>query len=565
MNLDRLRSLPLLLGVTAALGAALVPGCQDPREDEQAAQASACTPCHGDRTRKVAGSGKAADTLRAAPPVDTQGNTEASFPGVGAHQAHLTASATHAPVACGECHLVPAETGAKGHLDDLLLDGGAREGAELVFGELAKQGGRTPAYDRANYRCSDSYCHRASDAVWTAPRSSDAACGSCHGLPPKAPHPQNAKCHVCHGEVIGENGFVNAALHVDGTIQSAADKCDSCHGSDGIAAPPQDLSGNTAVSAIGVGAHRVHLAGGDVSRAVACTECHTVPKAVSDPGHNDSDLPAEVVLTGVATTDNRAPVWNRQVKRCADAWCHSPSAPAPSPEWTSEAGRLPCNGCHGTPPPSPHPQMTNCSLCHGAVVGDDDKSIKDKTRHVDGVVDVVVPTACNACHGSNTNFAPPTDVSGSSATSSPGVGAHQAHLVGSGRARKVQCAECHVVPANWDDPGHTDTGSGAELVFGGVATTGGASPSYAAGSCQKTYCHGGSFPFGAPSGGSFTAPVWTQVDGSQIGCNGCHGLPPPPPHVTSTNCSLCHKNVDSSLKIIAPDTHVDGVVTGDVP
>jgi predicted CxxxxCH...CXXCH cytochrome family protein len=330
-----------------------------------------------------------------------------------------------------------------------------------------------------------------------------------------------------------------------------------------VAAPPKDLSGNTAVTALGVGAHRVHLAGGDVSRAVACTECHAVPAKEDDPGHRDSALPAEVQLTGVATSENRVPVWNRQKRSCANAWCHSPTAPGPSPEWTSDAGRLPCNGCHGTPPAPPHPQMTDCSRCHGAVVGDDDKSIKDKSRHVDGKIDVVVPEPCTSCHG-GTNNAPPTDTTGSSSTSSPGVGAHQAHVVGKGSARKVACSECHVVPGKWSDPGHLDSASPAELTFSGVATTGGAAPVYSGGSCQKTYCHGASFPKGN-SGGALTEPVWTKVDGSQISCGNCHSLPPAPPHLNFAGCSGCHKNIDASLKFLFPDTHIDGVVTFSVP
>lgn len=553
MRTDRIRSLPLWLAVAAAAALALAPGCQDKREGVTNDKDTACTACHGDPNR----AGSALE--RAAPPLDTQGNTDPSFPGVGAHQIHLTAGKTHAAIACTECHVVPKAVADVGHAD-------GTSDQDLVFGTLAKTGGRSPAYDAANRRCSDTYCHRGSDATWASPRSSDEACGSCHGLPPPAPHPQSSKCHTCHGDVIGESGFVNPALHVDGTVQREQGKCDSCHGSDGVAAPPQDLSGNTLVTALGVGAHRVHLAGGDSSRPVQCSECHTVPENENDPGHRDTDLPAEVAMQGVAASDNRVPVWDRKVRRCADAWCHSPSAPAASPQWTSDAGRLPCTGCHGAPPPAPHPQMTDCSRCHGAVVNDDDKSIKDKARHVDGTVDVLVPEQCNGgCHGSTTSAAPPTGVAGNTATTFPGVGAHQAHLVGSGRARKVQCAECHIVPAKWDDKGHADTLAPAELTFSGVATTGGAAPVYTTGGCEKTYCHGASFPFGDPSGGTVTTPIWTKVDGTQAPCGGCHGLPPPPPHAKIDTCSMCHKNVDSSLNFLFPDTHVDGLVTGAVP
>jgi len=550
MSTDRLGPLTLVLAVAAAVAAALVPGCQEQREPLASTKnEKACTACHGDPTRG------------AAPPTDTLGNTDPAYRGVGAHQNHLTASATHAAVECSECHIVPKATGDEGHADDALP-------AEVVFGTLAKTGDRSPKWHieedaGAKFRCSDTYCHRGSDATWTAPRASDAACGTCHGVPPAPPHPQNEACHVCHAEVIDENRvFKDPALHVNGKVEGGAKDCDSCHGSGGVAAPPKDLSGNTLVTALGVGAHRVHLGGGDVSRALACSECHAVPAKVEDPGHTDSALPAEVALVGVAQSDNRTPIWDRKAKRCADAWCHSPSKPAPSPEWTSDAGRLPCTGCHQTPPPAPHPQMTDCSRCHGAVVNDDDKTIKDRSKHVDGVVDVVVPQGCDGCHGSTTNPAPPSDLAGNTATTSPGVGAHQKHLLGSGLARKVGCGECHVVPATWDAKGHTDTAGPAELTFGGVATTGGAAPVYTtAGTCEKSYCHGDAFPGGKPSGGSLTKPKWTQVDGSQAPCGGCHALPPPFPHTTLSDCQMCHKNIDSSFKFKGPDTHVDGVAT----
>ncbi|MFO0571325.1 MAG: CxxxxCH/CxxCH domain-containing protein [Polyangiaceae bacterium] len=541
---ERAPKLALVLSLMGAAFAALVPGCQSPRDENIDENAGECTACHGNSAR--AGS----KLVRAAPPTDTQGNKDPAFPGVGAHSKHIFASPTHAAIPCAECHVVPESVNAKGHLDDALP-------AEVVLSGLAAQGGLTPSYDFSARHCSDTYCHKDSDAVWNQPRTSDAACGSCHGVPPPVPHPQNPSCHLCHGEVIGENGFVKPELHVNGKLERGSGKCDFCHGSDGVAAPPKDLGGNTSVTALGVGAHRVHLAGGDSSRAVQCSECHTVPSFEDEPGHRDTPLPAEVIFYGVASNKGRKPAWDRQEQKCADAWCHSPDqAGQKSPLWTSDAGRLPCNGCHGTPPAPPHPQMTDCSRCHGAVVADDDKSIKDRSKHVDGVINVVVPTSCTGCHGS-TSPAPPADLAGNTNTTSPGVGAHQAHLVGSGRARKVACAECHVVPSKWDDPGHADTLQPAELTFSGVAVTGGLTPTYTSGSCQKTYCHGGF----ADSAGSVTAPVWTKVDGTQSQCGTCHGMPPVGNHTSIANCYFCHPNVDTSLKIIAPETHVDGIVT----
>jgi hypothetical protein len=76
----RLLGFVLLLSSTACL-----------ERREQAARQSPedrCTSCHGDPQR----AGDA--VLRSAPPRDLLGASEPSYPGVGAHTLHLTASAT---------------------------------------------------------------------------------------------------------------------------------------------------------------------------------------------------------------------------------------------------------------------------------------------------------------------------------------------------------------------------------------------------------------------------------------------------------------------------------------
>lgn len=192
----------------AAASLLLAPSCLERRDEPVTdAEATRCTACHGDPKR-------AGDfLLRSAPPRDLLGASDPSYPGVGAHALHLYASNTHAAFACNECHVVPERVDSVGHADD------ARP-AELVFGALAKSGGRTPHYDPVARTCADGWCHRdGADAVWTEPRPSSAACGTCHGLPPALPHPQSERCEACHGEVIdAERYFVAKELHVDGTV-----------------------------------------------------------------------------------------------------------------------------------------------------------------------------------------------------------------------------------------------------------------------------------------------------------------------------------------------------------
>jgi predicted CxxxxCH...CXXCH cytochrome family protein len=533
----------------AALAGALPAGCLErPDALGRSRESTECTACHGDPRRP----GSA--LRRAAPPADLLGASDPRYPGVGAHALHLDASSTHAGFACDECHVVPEHTESKGHADHA-------PPATITFGILATHGGRHPSYDPVARTCGDTYCHRGAGAVWTEARSSAEACGTCHGLPPPLPHPQSDRCSVCHGDVIdAERRMVRPELHVDGTVEYTPGSCTACHGSGDQPAPPKDTHGNASPSVIGVGAHAAHLSGGAASRALACTECHVVPGAVEDPGHIQG-LPARVVLTGIAATGGRTPAWNHLTATCSNTFCHGPSeAPNVSPLWTAP-GPLACTACHGTPPPPPHPQMQRCSICHGAVVGSDDRTIVDRSRHVNGVVDVAVPVSCTACHGQGTD---PTPIPGQ-----PGAGAHRTHVTGAGAARPVPCGECHTVPATVLEHGHIDTGLPPAVVFSGAATAGTAAPTYENGTCRNTECHGGSMPDGYASGGSNTAPDWTVVDGSEDACGTCHGLPPPPPHPYGTlnpKCSACHGDIASDNRTFTrPDLHVDGVVTFTVP
>lgn len=558
----------LFVATLAAFAAGLTPGCLETRDEIDNSEAGACATCHGDPARQ-------GDKLRkAAPPRDLNGNAgDPSFPGVGAHEAHLTASETHAAVPCAECHLVPKATGDKGHADTALP-------AELVFaseGGIAKNGDRNPSYDPSTRRCSDTYCHRGSDATWTKPRSSAEACGSCHGLPPPPPHVQatTEQCVLCHGNVVGaQMQIIAPELHVNGEVNLQAATCSVCHGKSDRegdwlrkAAPPQDLAGNTDPTALGVGAHDVHLSGGNIGGPFPCSTCHVVPKDEKDveaPGHADTPLPAEIVFSGIALAGGQTPTWDRETKKCSNVWCHGGNV-AVSPatqEWTNPTD-LGCTSCHGLPPPFPHPQMPDCVRCHADTINAD-LSFKDKTKHVNGTVDVQPKTGCSDCHGSATNAAPPVDLGGNTATTAKGVGAHQSHLKPNGPFRPVPCNECHVVPQKWDEAGHIDTLLPAELTFSGVATAWKAAPKYENGKCDNTYCHGAVTALAPPSG-TLTVPEWTKVDGSQAACGNCHAFPPLAPHPAApAGCDPCHKNL-TGLTFNKPLTHVDGEVTFEVP
>ncbi|MEW5739493.1 MAG: CxxxxCH/CxxCH domain-containing protein [Myxococcota bacterium] len=536
----------LLLGVVAS-------GCLILRDEDKQAKDRRCTACHGNA------SAEGDSVLKSAPPNDTRGNSGVESPGVGAHQTHLRASSTHAAIACAQCHLVPERTESPGHND---TDGPA----ELTFGFLASLDAGSPRYDATARSCSDVYCHGyAASQPWNQPRSSDDACGSCHGVPPAAPHPQNAACHACHGTVIKpDRSFIDPARHVDGTVQVGELACNSCHGSTDAGNPPPSLDGGTSRDQLGVGAHVEHLAGFANSRTVQCTECHVVPQRVDSPGHANGVV--DVIFSGVALgpLDGGA-AWDRSAATCT-AWCHTAGATAAvSPPWTSTSGPLGCNGCHALPPPAPHPGWSKCSACHPNATGDAGSPFVDKTLHVDGVVNAALPANCDGCHGSTANAAPPRDLSGNSDTTLRSVGAHQSHLRDAGIFRVVECGDCHPVPAQTIAPGHAN--GTVELVFSGPAIAGGSMPTFDGTSCSNTTCHKPDAlrSGGTSTGGTDQTPVWTRVDGSQVNCFACHAFPPPAPHPQNFTCETCHLNYGGGGVFRRPDLHVNGNITFNVP
>lgn len=157
------------------------------------------------------------------------------------------------------------------------------------------------------------------------------------------------------------------------------------------------------------------------------------------------------------------------------------------------------------------------------------------------------------CHGDGDSNAPPKSVSGGIDTTAISVGAHRTHIaVEASWHRQVACGDCHTVPAEVSSPGHIDGDGKAELTFSMVA---GQDSTWNGTTCT-TRCHGS-----AAIGGAKPNPVWTTVDGTQVTCGSCHGVPPPAPHPTSTNCASCHPTMEEgSLVFRDPASHINGVV-----
>ena len=464
-----------------------------------------------------------------APPRDVSGHTETTARGVGAHQRHLRISAGwHRDVQCDDCHVVPASASDATHIDT--------PPAEVDFGRVPNARGVTSRWDGTS--CS-TWCHGATLAgglvsapVWTVVDRTQVFCGSCHGLPPPPPHPtvSGALCGTCHPNASGM-WFSDPSRHIDGVV---------------------DLNqGATATTARGVGAHQSHLTASSTwHRDVACSDCHTVPTHVEDPGHIDPS-PAEVPFGDLAHAKGVTPSFDGT--SCV-TYCHGASMGGGQPLWTSTGtGQAACGTCHGLPPPPPHPPGTSCATCHpNAGPGN---TFVEPQRHIDGTVDVV--TACDSCHGSAGNPAPPTSTTGATSTTDRGVGAHRSHLGPKTWHAEVTCDECHIVPVTTSDPGHVGP-LPAETTFGSLAQSGGAKPKWNGATCTNVYCHGATLDGGA---GSNTAPTWTAVDGTQAACGTCHGLPPGGTHPQNSQCSVCHGAVIAADGgIINPSLHIDGLV-----
>jgi predicted CxxxxCH...CXXCH cytochrome family protein len=285
----------------------------------------------------------------------------ASLPG--AHPTHLAKQ-----VDCSECHVKPSTWVQPGHLDG---------GGAVVLGARANL--TIDAADRAGpaswngTTCSNVYCHGAAlhapGGATAAPRWDDptpaGGCTFCHGAPP--PSHARVDCATCHPP---------SAPHIDGVIEvGRTTGCDGCHGGATSPAPPTDLAGNTATTALGVGAHQAHLRSTFLRGPVPCETCHAVPQAVTSPGHLVAG-PAAVTLA-----------WDRDAQTCG-TWCHGGT----SPRWTS-TGTVFCGSCHGIPPAdaSHTPAMTlqTCATCHPATVDAYGSIIvtSGASHHMDGVID----------------------------------------------------------------------------------------------------------------------------------------------------------------------------------
>ena len=385
---------------------------------------ASCNTCHGGTTWQTTctfchGTSPAGP---ASPPVDTRGRSVTTNVSVGAHAAHVGTAITASPITCTECHADRA--GSNASTDPAHVDGDGI--AEVQFGALATHGGAPAAYARTSdtlSTCSATYCHGASEVVWTSPLA--AGCTSCHGAPPADPHAQSTACGACHTGYTQTS--VNPATHLDGTVDYSsphaagyadptvhgyeanrtglascktchgttlpsctachttagyaawATSCTFCHGTSpsGPASPPVDTQGRSVATNVSVGVHAAHVAT-TIATPLACTQCHadrSASNVITDAAHVDGDARAEVAFGALAGASAQYVRASDTSATCGSTYCHGKftGGANATPSWTSTAPAT-CTSCHGNPPNTglhyTHVSAAfpiTCFNCHNAV------------------------------------------------------------------------------------------------------------------------------------------------------------------------------------------------------
>jgi hypothetical protein len=217
-------------------------------------------------------------------------------------------------------------------------------------------------------------------------------------------------CKSCHGvDYLGGTTGVSCTSAGCHSNPDGPEACNTCHGNEINAAPPQDLYGNSSTTVVGVGAHQTHLLDTTWTTAyqMDCSLCHIEPNSLSSSGHIDNyPFQAEINFSSFASNSGKSnPTWNHDSETCDNVYCHGGFAfdslasgnnswaytnskiegNNPQMHWTSVGtGQVVCGSCHGLPPTGHIPAATtNCVFCHPRVV-DGNLNIIDKSLHING-------------------------------------------------------------------------------------------------------------------------------------------------------------------------------------
>lgn len=481
----------------AGVAAALCAACADVRpvasvaptfdRDVRPVLEARCGQCHG-AARPAAGwsASRFTDVIACVP-----ASTDAGVPDAGALPSRLAAAL--------------ARPDHQGLLDDAqraLIQRWITSGAPAARGAMHPPGFADP-------RSADFHARSLRSQRW-APMldgSNPEACGRCHeGSPTRPARATGAaadapSCTSCHDQPGGPLA------------------CGTCHGEGERASPPRDPclypgSSNTA------GAHAAHLRASPFHASpFTCETCHPARSTDFTGAHGDGvvDLAFDPARAGADAS------FERSTRTCT-VGCHRRGGDRPTPAW-SDTAPMTCGSCHSSPPPG-HPRG-ECVSCH-AEPDSTGSSLRSGALHLNGRVDLGNGNGtCTACHGTEGDAEP-----------WPMTGSHPAHRSPTGGA-PVACTTCHTVPARTEDPVHFEAAPRASVRLAGAAGARGARPAYDATtrSCAEVACHGAGL-----AGTRADVPTWGDPSGAARRCGQCHGVPPPAPHTSRTDCStlICH-------------------------
>jgi predicted CxxxxCH...CXXCH cytochrome family protein len=229
-------------------------------------------------------------------------------------------------------------------------------------------------------------------------------------------------CKSCHGDTLQGCAKSPAcdSCHSGGHEAGWRTDCVYCHGRDdnGTGAPPRFLDEADAMrGATTFLVHSEHVTEGD-HPAYDCVQCHKKPVDVLSAGHMfdlDTETPGRAEINFVAGLSKAG---TYQPGTCANLYCHGNGRSTGAVKHTDSG--LNCGSCHAdrirpTALGGSHAAhlttteggQIQCAECHGQVVSGDNV-ITGKARHVDGRVDVRLPsgvtmdsakTCTGTCHG----------------------------------------------------------------------------------------------------------------------------------------------------------------------
>jgi predicted CxxxxCH...CXXCH cytochrome family protein len=179
--------------------------------------------------------------------------------------------------------------------------------------------------------------------------------------------------------------LIPGPLHANGVVDlgDGSGGCGACHGHGDDPTPA-------------TGSHPSH-ARPSLASPFACASCHVVPTHVSDAGHLDHTLAAEITFGALASARGASPT-HAADGTCSDVACHGSGLGGGTwltPRWGDASGLAArCGACHSVPPPPPHTSSSSCSAttCQGGYVAPGPVLTTEGIAvHVNGTVDLWTP------------------------------------------------------------------------------------------------------------------------------------------------------------------------------